>query len=212
MSHSPQLAGLDAKALVASGQIDHEIDNMAAENKIDLIVAGTHGRTGIRKLILGSAVETICRVARCPVLTVGPGVAPRGEVGFKRIVFPTDLSQDSKKILPCLRLIAEEYKSEIAVLHVMPEELVNNPDATKLAEPIRRNMMHTFEGELAGFNPEFLVVFGETGEAVLRTARATKADMIVMGIHHAFLPDVHLRSSLAYRIMAGAHCPVLTVR
>jgi nucleotide-binding universal stress UspA family protein len=212
MARSRELADLDTKTVLTSGHIDHEVRNMVADKRIDLVVAGTHGRTGIRKLMLGSVVETVCRVASCPVLTVGPGLAPRGETGFKRVIFPTDLSEDSKKILPYLRLLAEEYKAEITVLHVMPEELINNPDAAKLAEPIRRNMMHVLGDELAGANLEFVVAFGETGEAVLRTARAMKADLIAMGIHNAFLPGVHLRSSLAYRIMAGAHCPVLTVR
>jgi nucleotide-binding universal stress UspA family protein len=212
LARAPELAGLGTKPIVSSGHIDHEIRDMVANKKIDLIVAGTHGRTGMRKLMLGSVVETICRVAGCPLLTVGPGLAAKGEIAFKRIIFPTDLSEDSLKILPHLHHLAEEFKSEITVLHVMPEELVNNPDAAKLAEPIRRNLMRLLENQLAGFNPEFLVAFGETGEAVLRTARAKKADLIAMGIHNAFLPGVHLRSSLAYRIMAGAQCPVLTAR
>jgi nucleotide-binding universal stress UspA family protein len=122
------------------------------------------------------------------------------------------LSDDSKKILPYLRQIAAEYQAEITVLHVMPEELITNPDAEKLVEPIRRNMMHAFETELPGVKLEFLVGFGETVATVLRTARARKADLIALGIHTAFLPGVQLRSSVAYRIMAGAHCPVLTSR
>lgn len=212
LAHSPGIGSLNPKTVLGAGPIEDELCSIIRENKIDLVVAGTHGRTGIRKLLLGSVVEEICRVATCPVLTVGPGLAPRGEIQFSRIVFPTDLSEDSKRILPYLRRIAEEYKSEITVLHVMPEELATNPDAEKLAEPIRRNMMHIFEAELAAFKPEFLVAFGETVETVLRTAGTKNADLIAMGIHNAFLPGVQLRSSVAYRIMAGAHCPVLTSR
>lgn len=212
LAHSPELGSLGPKTIVGSGPIEDELCNIIRENKIDLVVAGTHGRTGIRKLLLGSVVEEICRVATCPVLTVGPGLAPRTEIKFSLIVYPTDLSADSKRILPYLRRMAEDYKAEITVLHVMPEELVTNPDAERLAEPIRRNMMHMFEAELAGFKPEFVVGFGETVETVLGTARAKKADMIAMGIHNAFLPGVQLRSSVAYRIMVGAHCPVLTSR
>jgi nucleotide-binding universal stress UspA family protein len=212
LAHSAELGSFGPKAVVGSGPIDDELRNIIQENRIDLVVAGTHGRSGIRKLLLGSVVEEICRVATCPVLTVGPGLAPRTEINFSRIVYPTDLLEDSKRILPYLRRIAEEYKAEITLLHVMREELVTDPDAGKLAEPIRRNMMHLFEAELAEFKPEFLVGFGETVETVLRTARAKKADMIAMGIHNAFFPAVQLRSSVAYRIMAGAHCPVLTSR
>jgi nucleotide-binding universal stress UspA family protein len=94
----------------------------------------------------------------------------------------------------------------------MPEELVSNPDAAKLAEPIRNTLTQTFEQELSGLKLEFSIGFGETVETVLRTAQANKVDLIAMGIHNAFLPGVQLRSSTAYGIMAGAHCPVLTYR
>lgn len=209
---SPQLAGADVKTVVGSGPIEDEICSIIRENKIDLIVAGTHGRTGVRKLLMGSVVEEICRVASCPVLTVGPGLAPKTEIEFKRILFPTDLSKDSKQIIPYLRQVAEEYQAEITVLHVMPEELVSSPDAATLAEPIRGSMIQTFEPELRESKLEFLIGFGETVETILRTARAKSSDLIAMGIRNTFLPGVQLRSSSAYRIMAGAHCPVLTYR
>jgi nucleotide-binding universal stress UspA family protein len=212
LAHSPELKDLDAKTMVGAGAIDDALLNVVVEKDINLIVMGTHGRTGVRRLLLGSAVEAVCRVATCPVLTVGPSLAAKPAIAFSRILFPTDLSEDSKRILPYLRQVAEEYRSEITVLHVMPEELAANPDAPKLTEPIRSNLVDTLEPELAGLKVEFLVGFGETVETVLRTARAKKADLITMGIHNAFLPGVQLRSSTAYQIMAGAHCPVLTYR
>jgi nucleotide-binding universal stress UspA family protein len=212
LAHSPELKDLDAKTMVGTGAIGDALPNVVVKNKIDLIVMGTHGRTGVRRLLLGSAVEAVCRVATCPVLTVGPSLSPNLATAFGRILFPTDLSEDSKRILPHLRQVAEEYQSEITILRVMPEELATNPDAANLAEPIRRSMIDTLERELAGMKVEFMIGFGETVETVLRTARAKKIDLITMGIHNAFLPGVQLRSSTAYRIMAGAHCPVLTYR
>ena len=212
LAHSPELKDLDPKTVVGEGAIGDALPNLIVEKKIDLIVMGTHGRTGMRRLLLGSAVEAVCRVATCPVLTVGPSLASRPATRFSRILFPTDLSDDSKRILPYLRQMGEEYQSEITVLHVMPEELVPNPDAAKLAEPIRNTLIQTFEPELSGSKVEFLIGFGETVETVLRTARAKKVDLIATGIHNAFLPGVQLRSSTVYRIMAGAHCPVLTYR
>jgi nucleotide-binding universal stress UspA family protein len=209
---SPELKEIKVRTVVSAGAIGDVFPDLVMDKKVDLIVMGTHGTTGIRRLLLGSAVEAVCRIATCPVLTVGPGLKPRTSTTFGRILFPTDLSEDSKRILPHLRQMAEEYQSEITVLHVMPEELVTNPDAAKLAEPIRNALIHTFEPELTGLRVEFTIGFGDTVETVLRTARAKNADLIAMGIHNAFLPGVQLRSSTAYRIMAGAHCPVLTYR
>lgn len=212
LARSPELKEIDAKTVVRDGAIGDALPGVVLEKHIGLIVMGTHGRTGIRRLWLGSAVEAVCRAATCPVLTVGPSLAPRTATRFSRILFPTDLSDDSKRILPYLRLMAEEYESDITVLHVMPEELVTNPDAAKLAEPIHNMLIHTFESELSGLTVEFLIGFGETVEMILRTARAKHADLIAMGIHNRFLPGVELKSSTAYRIMAGAQCPVLTCR
>ena len=212
LTHWPELKDLDSKTVVGEGAIGDALPKMVEDKRIDLIVMGTHGRTGVRRLLLGSAVEAVCRVATCPVLTVGPSLTPRPAATFSRILFPTDLSDDSKRILPYLRQMAEEYECEITILHVMPEELVSNPDAAKLAEPIRNTLTQTFEQELSGLKLEFSIGFGETVETVLRTARAKKVDLIAMGIHNAFLPGVQLRSSTAYRIMVGAHCPVLTYR
>jgi nucleotide-binding universal stress UspA family protein len=212
MAHSPEFKRIDTKTVVSEGVIGDVLPKIVAEKEVDLIVMGTHGRTGMSRLLLGSAVEAVCRVATCPVLTVGPSLAARPATTFSRILFPTDLSDDSSRILPYLRQLAEEYQAEITVLHVMPEELVNNPDAARLAEPIRYMLNQTFRPELPGLKTEFLIGFGETVETVLRTARARKADLIAMGIHSAFLPGLQLKSSTVYHIMAGANCPVLTCR
>jgi nucleotide-binding universal stress UspA family protein len=212
LAQSPSLKDVDVKTIVESGEIADWIPTLITKENIDLIVAGTHGRTGVRRLVLGSAVEVVCRVATCPVLTVGPGLARREHVQFNRILFPTDLSADSKRILPYLRQLGEAYQSAITVLHVLPEEVHENPDAVKLSAPIRSTLIHAFERELPRAKTEFLIESGETVATILRIARSQNSDLIAMGIHNAFLPGMQLKSSTAYRIMAGAHCPVLTAR
>jgi nucleotide-binding universal stress UspA family protein len=54
------------------GSPSGEIVRYAADNKIDLIVMGTHGRSGLSHVFLGSVAEKVVRSAQCPVLTVGP--------------------------------------------------------------------------------------------------------------------------------------------
>ena len=55
-----------------SGRAARQIVRYAADKGIDLIVAGTHGRTGLSRAILGSVAEAVLRTASCPVLTVPP--------------------------------------------------------------------------------------------------------------------------------------------
>lgn len=59
---------------VASGEPAREIVRYAAGEGIDLIVVGTHGRTGVTRVLLGSVAEKVSRTAGCPVLTVPPRV------------------------------------------------------------------------------------------------------------------------------------------
>jgi nucleotide-binding universal stress UspA family protein len=59
-------------AEVASGQPADAIVRIAQERDVDLIVMGTHGRTGLQHVLLGSVAEKVVRLAPCPVLTVRP--------------------------------------------------------------------------------------------------------------------------------------------
>ncbi|HEY5028578.1 MAG TPA: universal stress protein [Candidatus Angelobacter sp.] len=208
---SPQLGGIKTKALLSSGILGDALLEEINNNHIDLVVAGTHGRTGLRRFLLGSAVEEICRVATCPVLTVGPNL-PSIATNFGRILVPTDLSDESMRSLPFVVRLAGEYGSVVTVLHVLPEETAGNPDARKLFEPIFKNMVHIFEPLLGALKTEFVMEAGETVDTILKVAREKGAGLIAMGIRSAFLHGFHVRTSVAYRVMAGAHCPVVTCR
>jgi nucleotide-binding universal stress UspA family protein len=56
----------------AIGEPAHEIVGFAADERVDLLVLGTHGRTGLEHALMGSIAERVVRRARCPVLTVHP--------------------------------------------------------------------------------------------------------------------------------------------
>lgn len=211
LMNSPALHELKCKCLMSNGPLADELEAMIEQNKIDLVIAGTHGRTGMRRLLLGSCVEQLCRVAPCPVLTVGPDLAV-ANFDFKRILVPTDLSEESELDMPYVALLAKAYGSHVTVLHVMPPDAATNPEAKELAEPMRRTMMHAFEKGIGDARAEFVIEFGETVPTILDYARRAKTDLIAMGVRNAFLPGFSLRSSVAYRVIAGAHCPVLTCR
>lgn len=212
LGQSPALQGRKCKTLMPSGPLADELQAVIEQNQIDLVIAGTHGRTGMRRLLLGSSVEEICRVAACPVLTVGPDLEISPDWEIKRILVPTDFSEESELDLPYVALLAKQYGAHVTVLHVMPPDAASNPDAKKLAEPMRRTMMHAFEKEVGDPKPEFVIEFGDTVPTILDYAIKTRTDLIAMGIRTAFLPGFTLRSSVAYRIIVGAHCPVLTCR
>ena len=64
--------GLPARGLVLAGYPAEEILKAAAEQHADMIIMGTHGRTGIDRIIFGSVAEKVVKAADCPVLTIKP--------------------------------------------------------------------------------------------------------------------------------------------
>jgi nucleotide-binding universal stress UspA family protein len=116
------------------------------------------------------------------------------------------------RALPFVVRLASAYNASVTVVHILPEETAGNPEAKKLSEPVLRSMVHIFEPQLKPLRTEFVIEAGETVETILRVAREKKADLIAMGIRSAFLPGFNLRTSVAYRVTAMSHCPVLTCR
>jgi len=208
---SPQLAGLKTKVLLSSGILGDALLEEITDNNVDLVVAGTHGRTGLRRFLLGSAVEEICRVATCPVLTIGPD-CPTAAIKINRILVPTDLSDDSMRALPFVVKLATAYGASVTVLHVLPAETATNPDARKLSGPVYESMVGIFGPKLAPLQCNFVIESGEVADTILRVAREMNADMVALGIRNAFLPALHLGARVAYKIMVNAHCPVVTCR
>jgi nucleotide-binding universal stress UspA family protein len=206
----PELQGLHPALVLAEGDFKSELQKIVSRDHIDLVVTGTRGRTGLRKMLLGSITEEICRDVTCPILTVGPGMTFDKDAAFKPILFPTNISDLSRKTAPYIAMLAREFRAQITVLHVLAPNQAIDMNHKSLPESIRAGMALTYP-KLAALKAEFMVAYGDTAETVMRVAREKNAGLIAMGIRNAFRPGV-LRERTAYRIIAGATCPVLTVR
>ena len=209
------LAGLSATAIVRSGLPTEELTSFVRAEKIDLAILGTHGRTGLKHLLMGSVAEDLFRNLPCPVLTVGPNVSKRsmGRAEIRHILFPTDLSDASRAVFPYLASLASEYKASLTLLHVLPVETATNPDAKALAEPLRKEMQNIFSPYIDPRDPaEFIIDFGDIVERILAHAETGRADLIGLGVRKAGEVTTHFRNTVAYRVVLQAHCPVLTSR
>ncbi len=209
------LAGLSTTAIVRSGFPTEELERFVREHKIDLAILGTHGRTGIKHLLMGSVAEELFRHLPCPVLTVGPNIskASMQTTEIKHILFPTDLSDESQAVFPYLVSLASQYKASLTLLHVLPVETATNPDARSLAEPLRKEMQNIFASHMDPHCPaEFIIDFGDADERILAHAESGRADLIGLGVRKAGEITTHFRNTVAYRVVLQAHCPVLTAR
>jgi len=68
----PELKSIPHNVKLLKGTAFIEIINEAKEYKADLIIIGTHGRTGLEHVLFGSTAEKVVRKAPCPVLTIKP--------------------------------------------------------------------------------------------------------------------------------------------
>ncbi len=204
-----------AKVLLERGDFWSVISRIIQKHEIDLVVTGTHGHQGLKKLVLGSAAEKIYRRAACPVLTIGPQVpALRGsDWKLRTILFPTDGSEVSRKALPYALSLAEENQATLIFLQLMPlvSYQFQESEGASARESLR--MLVPEEAE-AWCKPEFVARFEFPVEGILHLARERDVDLIVMGVTKSrdTALQEHLPWPIASRVVAQAHCPVLTVR
>lgn len=211
----PELANLCTTVELEPGEPVERIKDYVQKHCIDLVIIGTHGRKGLSHTVMGSVAEDLFRTLKCAVLTIGPNLEARFNVvnTIKNILFPTDLSPESKAVFPYLASLAAEFGSEIVLMHVLPIETGSNPDARRLAEPLRQEMEQFFASLLSHkCRAKYVLEFGDVSSTILQAAEDYKSDLIGMGIReqNALIP--HLTTTAAYRVVIGASCPVLTVR
>lgn len=193
-----------------------------AEHGIDLVVVGTHGRTGAERLLLGSSAEQIFRRSPVPVMTVGPNVKPGAvkEGVLDRILFPTDFSPASVPALPFAIALAKENDARLLLLHALPKRReTGDGNGTKRELTVAEAFHHLHEilpTNLAlPHPPDFAVEFGRPADAILAAAGQRGACVIVMGVRGAsghLTAATHLDRATAHKVVAHAPCPVLTVR
>lgn len=201
------------EGILERGELWNVLDDVVRRHSIDLIVLGSHGKHGLKKLVLGSAAEQIFRQASCPVLTIGPRVTPAGdEVVFKHIVFATDFSTGSLRAFPYALSLVEENQAQLTLLHVIP--LVPMQHQVLVSGSAKQRLQGLIPPEAEDWcHPVPVVNFEFPAEGILDVAEAQGADLIVMGVHKRTpRASAHLPWAIAYEVICHAPCPVLTVR
>lgn len=210
--------------VVDAPNVHQEIVAQADRQKADLIVMGTHGRSGFQRLFLGSVTEKVLRTARPPVLTVGAAVdaVPIHDFSFKRILCAVDFSSCSLAALRYAATLAAASGANMTALHVMewppvPYDPLLGP-ATDLAgyrmaaEALAQQRLRNAMVEFALEGIEEIVGAGKPHHEILRIAEERNSDLIVLGIHGRNPVGRMLFGSTAEPVVRRATCPVLTVR
>lgn len=216
-----QLAGVAHETILARGDtVWPSVQQILADRDIDLVILGTHGRTGAMKLLLGSVAEEIFRRVSIPVLTIGPSVRNGTHNGgrFHRVLYTTDFTPEAQAAAPYAISMAEENQARLLLLHVMHDPATKRTDQT--TQDSVANVMHQLYEIVPPTaemwcRPEATVRFGHPPDRILEAAKELDADLIVMGVRDPgkrMGAATHLERTTAHKVVAHAGCPVLTIR
>ena len=218
--------GIAVDAILREGHTAGEILTQATDMKADLLVIGTHGRSGFERLVLGSVAEKVLRKARCPVLTVPrqlPDAVPSGPL-FRQIVCAVDFSECSMHALKYALSLAREADGCLTVLHVLAPELVDpvglGEEHVSLAalllqrEEKARQLLENAvpQNAAASCKVESVLVHGKAWREILNVAADRHSELIVMGVQGRGAADLLFFGSTAHHVVRQAVCPVLTLR
>lgn len=200
------------------------VEDCIEKNHIDLVVVGTQGHTGVRKLLMGSTAEAIFRHARVPVLTIGPAVREGIHNGgkFRSVLFATDLTEISLAAASFAFSIAEDNDAKLTLLHVAHRQSAKDaePQAASARIASAADIMHILHEMIPvdsdlWSRPEVVLKFGEPAKQILETATEKAADLIVMGprsVKGPLAAATHLSKGVSYNVAIRSRCAVLTVR
>lgn len=196
----------------------------AAEHDVDLIVMGTHGRRGPRRMLLGSVCEEVVRLAGCPVLSLRQLEESRPIEEIGRILVPVDFSRHARQIVGYAKEIADRFDATLQFLHVIEEHSypyfyapISGYSLSEHVTELQERSLAAFD-QLLGDSPgpdvttERYVVNGEPAAKILEFAGEQASDMIVIATRGLTGVERLLLGSTAERVVRGADCPVLTIR
>ncbi|MGA8937534.1 MAG: universal stress protein [Acidobacteriaceae bacterium] len=198
--------GIPANVILAATKSDH----------IDLLVLGIHGvHRGIDHLLIGSNTERILLAATCPTLTVGAHVLSGVDIHlhFDEIIYFSDFTPEAAAAAAYAVFFSKEFHAPIEVCQLSPRASESGERVQqKLVDEYCNSMKRALDGEDSEWcKPAFHLERGMETDQMIERAQNQHAGLIILGVRTASQLARHLHTSFAYRLLAGATCPVLSI-
>ena len=218
---------IDWEPLISVGNAAHEIARLAADKNVDITIAASHGRAGLKRLILGSVTERLMRTLPCPLLVVRSPergfVTPADQaISLKRILVGCDFSPNSSLAFQYGLSLAQEFQADLHLVHVIQPPLyehLKKPGDRK--QDLQKDLGADIKSRLADMIPEeaqtwcqpvTVLLAGQPHEEITKYAMVNDIDLIILGVRGYGLVESFFVGSTTDRVMRRASCPVLSVQ
>ncbi|MBN1885437.1 MAG: universal stress protein [Candidatus Krumholzibacteriota bacterium] len=220
--------GIAVREEIVQGVSPHAsiLEFLRDEGDVGLVVMSTHGRSGLRHVLLGSVTENVIRYAPAPVLVVKQPEhefldPATGEVRIEKILFPIDFSEESYKPVPWVKAVAGMTGAEVIVFHAVDVEIppvyytsgitsILELDP-QLNERVEGKMRDVLGAKFDEIRVRYVVEEGRAIDRIRAFAAAEKVDLVAMGQAGSHGIGDFLLGSTAARVIQRAVCPVLVV-
>jgi nucleotide-binding universal stress UspA family protein len=206
----------DVEYHTREGDAADEIIRTADEIGSDLIVMGTHGRTGLGRLAAGSVATSVLRRAGCPVLVVRSRAHPERSIETRSILHATDFSAGSEEALRVAFTLAKDKGARLVILHVAPSGTyfsdVSVPRDPRLGDDALEEARRRVDAPDLKYPVETRRSRGDAAHEIIGAAEDLGCDLIVMGTHGRDGLARLLMGSVAESVLLRAGCPVLAVK
>lgn len=206
--NKPYLKGLRVLQMVQNYKIFSEINYVAKENNVDLIVMGSHGSGGISELFVGSNTEKVVRTSSIPVLVIK---VRRQDYSPNKVIFATDFKLESVQAYKHLRKILSEWDSEVHLVHVnLPNEMFRSSSEKQKAARLFLEAAHG-KDEPENLHVHYVSDYSiETG--IYYLAEKIQADLIALTTHGRSGLMHFFKGSIGEDMANHARIPVLTCK
>ncbi len=214
LAERARAAGLRCEVVVRPGLAADQILSYSQEREIDRIVMGTHCPGPIGKLLVGSVAEAVLRTAAVPVCIVGPDVVEGTYRNFatKTVLCALSLMDTSYVVAGFGAELALQHNARLVLQHVIKPQEAHEVLAGRTLEELETDLLALIPAEQQGkLSVQAIAVPGDPTEELLFQARAQQADLIVLGAQGASAFAAVTRHGVVYKVLAHAHCPVMTL-
>jgi len=205
---------LDFELLLREGEVADVLLRIVQKRGVDLLVAGTRGRSRTERLLLGSVAEKLFRQAGCASLVVPERASSDEQFMIRRILCPIDFSPDSRTAVAFATSIARRHGAQLILMHVLRDDLASRESEKDWVVHNARHQLRKLLDQ--DNNLPFETLFEITAGAVVpeqisRTATEYGADVVIISVHPAAGTVAHERERNAYKTIRWSRCAVLTV-